>query len=70
MKGLKFFGIGFIISLTVLSCNTKNETKKSERIEQNAHYIEKAKKLDRTSFYGVVAAYVILNLVLIMRAAN
>ena len=62
IHNITFIAIFVILVVAVISFKW-NETEKPE-------YIEKAKKLDRTSFYGVVAAYVILNLVLIMRAAN
>ncbi len=62
IHNITFIAIFVILVVAVISFKW-NETEKPE-------YIAKAKKLDRTSFYGVVAAYVILNVALIMRAAS
>jgi hypothetical protein len=61
IHNITFIAIFVILVVAVISFKW-NETEKPE-------YIAKAKKLDRTSFYGVVAAYLIINIVLIMRAA-
>ncbi|MBZ0201824.1 MAG: hypothetical protein K8I03_02275 [Ignavibacteria bacterium] len=53
----------FVILVVAVTSFRWNETGKPE-------YLAKAKKLDRTSFYSVLLVYVLLNIVLIYRAAN
>lgn len=62
IHNITFIAIFVILVVAVISFKW-NETEKPE-------YIARAKKLDRISFYSVVAAYVLLNTFLIMRAAS
>ena len=62
IHNITFIAIFVILVVAVISFKW-NETEKPE-------YITRAKKLDRISFYSVVAAYVLINTVLIMRAAG
>jgi len=62
IHNITFIAIFVILVVAVISFKW-NETEKPE-------YITRAKKLDRISFYSVVAAYVLLNTFLIMRAAS
>ena len=61
IHNITFIAIFVVLVVAVISFRW-NETGKPE-------YLAKSKKLDRTSFYCVVGAYVILNAFLIMRAA-
>lgn len=61
IHNITFLAIFVVLVIAVISFRW-NETQKPEMIT-------KAKKLDRLSFYGVVLTYVILNVILISRAA-
>ena len=62
IHNITFIAIFVVLVVAVISFKW-NETEKPV-------YIEKAKKLDKISFYSVVAAYALLNVFLIMRAAS
>ncbi len=62
IHNITFIAIFVILVVAVISFKW-NETEKPE-------YLAKAKKLDRLSFYSVTLVYVILNTLLIMRAAG
>lgn len=62
IHNITFIAIFVILVIAVISFRW-NETEKPE-------YLAKAKKLDRLSFYSVTLVYVILNTLLIMRAAG
>ena len=62
IHNITFIAIFVVLVVAVISFKW-NETEKPV-------YIEKAKRLDRLSFYSVVGVYALLNLFLIMRAAS
>ncbi len=62
IHNITFVAIFVVLVIAVISFKW-NETEKPEMIS-------KAKKLDRLSFYGVVAAYILLNVILIGKAAG
>ena len=62
IHNITFIAIFVVLVVAVISFKW-NETEKPL-------YIEKAKRLDRLSFYSVVGVYALLNLFLIMRAAS
>lgn len=61
IHNITFLAIFVVLVIAVISFKW-NETGKPE-------YLAKSKKLDRLSFYGVLMAYVIINVVLIARAS-
>lgn len=62
IHNITFIAIFVVLVVAVISFKW-NETEKPV-------YIEKAKKLDKISFYSVIAVYAMLNIFLIMRAAS